>query len=265
MSDSTIKLSVDQRGVATLTLNRSEKHNAFDDRVIEALNSTLTRIAAEEWIKVMILSSTGNSFSAGADLNWMQRMAAYSESENLEDARRLADMLRNLNTLPQPTIARVQGAAFGGAVGLVSCCDMAVGSTLARFCLSEVRIGLVPATISPYVIAAIGARAARRYFTTAEVMDASTALRLGLLSEVVGVDELDGAVDAIVETLLANGPRAIRAAKSLVSDYAGRAIDDELIEDSCRRIADIRVSEEGQAGLQAFLDRAEPPWRAAGV
>lgn len=265
MSESSVSLTRDGRGVATLTLERPDKHNAFDDQVIADLDRHLGEIAGDDSARVLVLASSGKSFSAGADLAWMQRMANYSAEENLRDAGALAEMLRKLNELPQPTIARVQGAAYGGAVGLVSCCDMAVGSTLARFCLSEVKIGLIPATISPYVIRAMGERAARRYFTTAEVMDAETAFELGLLSEVVGVDDLDSAVAALVDTLLANGPRAVRAAKALVLDYAGRPVDSALVADSCRRIADIRVSAEGQAGLKAFLEKREAPWRSGNV
>ena len=265
MSDATVILGRDERGVATLTLNRPERHNAFDDAVIAELDAALATVAADDSIRLLILASEGKSFSAGADLGWMQRMASYGEAENLADAGALAEMLRKLNSLPQPTIARVQGAAYGGAVGLVSCCDLAVGSTLARFCLSEVKIGLIPATISPYVIAAMGPRAARRYFTTAEVIDAEQALGLGLLSEVVGVDDLDEAVEGMVATLLGNGPAAIRQAKRLVLDYGDQPITPELIADSCQRIADIRASEEGQAGLSAFLDKSDPPWRSSGV
>ena len=265
MTTTPVNLAVDDRGVATLTLDRPDKHNAFDDAIIAELDARLAEVAANEHVRVLVLAATGKSFSAGADLAWMQRMADYGEAENLADAAALAEMLRKLNDLPQPTIARVQGPAYGGAVGLVSCCDMAVGSPLARFCLSEVKIGLIPATISPYVIAAMGARAARRYFTTAEVIDAETAFELGLLSEVVGVDDLDDAVDSMVEALLGNGPRATRSAKRLVLDYNWRELDEGLIEDSCRRIADIRVSAEGQAGLKAFLAKEAPPWRAGDV
>ena len=265
MSEPTVNLTRDPRGVATLELNRPERHNAFDDAVIAELDAALAGISADDSVRLLVLASTGKSFSAGADLAWMQRMAGYGEAENLADARALAEMLRKLNSLPQPTIARVQGAAYGGAVGLVSCCDLAVGSTLARFCLSEVKIGLIPATISPYVIAAMGQRAARRYFMTAESIDAETALSLGLLSEVVGVDDLDGAVESLVETLLGNGPQAVREAKRLALDYGGRPIDDQVIADSCQRIADIRASDEGQAGLAAFLDKSDPPWRSSGV
>ncbi len=265
MTHSPVSLAVDDRGVATLTLDRPDKRNAFDDDIIAQLDARLSEVAGNDDIRVMVLAATGKSFSAGADLGWMQRMAGYSQAENLADARALAEMLRKLNTLPQPTIARVQGAAFGGAVGLVSCCDLAVGSSLAIFCLSEVKIGLIPATISPYVIDAMGARAARRYFTTAEVIDAETALQLGLLSEVVGVDDLDAEVENLVDTLLANGPAAVRAAKRLVLDYGSHPIDAALIEDSCVRIADIRVSDEGQSGLKAFLDKQDPPWRSDSV
>lgn len=265
MPEPTVIIETDTRGVALVRLNRADKHNAFDDHVIAELDAGFERIAADETIKVMVLSSEGRSFSAGADLGWMQRMASYGHEENVADARALAEMLHKLNNLPQPTIARVQGAAYGGAVGLVSCCDLAIGSERAKFCLSEVKIGLIPATISPYVIAAMGQRAARRYFVTAEVISAETALGLGLLSEVVESAQLDPAVDALIEVLLANGPQAVQDGKRLVLDYADRPIDAELIEDSCRRIADIRVSEEGQQGLKAFLEKRPAPWRTDNV
>ncbi|MEP5764046.1 MAG: enoyl-CoA hydratase/isomerase family protein [Halieaceae bacterium] len=265
MSDMTVSSSTDSRGVATVTLNRPDKHNAFDDAIIAELDRVFATLASDEQVRLVVLASTGRSFSAGADLAWMQRMAGYSREENLKDARALAEMLRKLNEMPQPTIARVQGAAYGGAVGLVSCCDMAIGSEHAKFCLSEARIGLIPATISPYVIAAIGARAARRYFTSAEVIPAQRAQALGLLSEVCSAEALDTTLEASLQTLLDNGPQALRDAKRLVLDYAGKTIDAELIEDSCRRIADIRVSTEGQAGLQAFLDKSAAPWRQSDV
>jgi len=208
----------------------------------------------------MVLGSEGKSFSAGADLGWMKRMANYSYDENLQDAQALALMLKTLNELPQPSIARVQGAAFGGAVGLVSCCDMAVAATAATFSLSEVKIGLVPATIGPYVIAAIGERAARRYFTTAERFNAQTAKHIGLLSEVIDAEHLDDQVNLLVNALLANGPEAILAAKQLVSDISGQTIDQNLIDHTCEVIAGIRVSEQGQEGLNAFLEKRKPHW-----
>jgi len=208
----------------------------------------------------MVLGSEGKSFSAGADLEWMKRMASYSYDENLRDASALALMLKTLNEIPQPTIARIQGPAFGGAVGLVSCCDMAVAASAASFSLSEVKIGLVPATISPYVIAAIGQRAARRYFVTAERFDAHRALQLGLVNEVVDAEQLDQEIDRLINTLLANGPEAVTGAKQLVFDVAGKPIDQQLIDATCETIAAIRVSEQGQEGLQAFLERRKPQW-----
>jgi len=260
MTSNSVITEIDSRGVGTIRLNRPEKHNAFDDAIIAELDTAIAGFAKNPELRVVVLASEGKSFSAGADLGWMQRMASYSHEENLADARALAEMLRKLNTLPQPTIARVQGAAFGGAVGLVSCCDIAIGSEQAKFCLSEVRIGLIPATISPYVIAAMGQRAARRYFISAEVIAASTACQLGLLSEQVAADELDARVEQHIQTLLGNSPAGIRAAKRLVLDYGNRSICAELIEDSCKQIADIRVSEEGQAGLAAFLNKSPAPW-----
>ncbi|RRJ83756.1 enoyl-CoA hydratase/isomerase family protein [Aestuariirhabdus litorea] len=255
-----VTCSIDERGVATVTLNNPDKHNAFDDAMIAALSDHFHTLAQDNGVRVVVLASCGRSFSAGADLNWMKRMASYSFEENLRDANALANMLQTLNTLPKPTIARVQGAAFGGAVGLVSCCDMAVASSRASFCLSEVRIGLVPATISPYVINAIGQRAARRYFTTAERFSAQRAQTLGLVSEVVDEEELDTELERLLTQLLGNGPRAVALAKELLFDVSGRPIDDEVIADTCERIASIRVSEEGQAGLGAFLDKQSPPW-----
>lgn len=257
----TVQLDINERGVARVTLNNPDKHNAFDDEIIAALSEAFDQVAASAQVRVMVLASSGRSFSAGADLGWMQRMAAYSHEENLRDARALAEMLARLNGLPVPTIARVQGAAFGGAVGLVSCCDMAVATARASFSLSEVKIGLIPATISPYVIAAIGERAARRYFTTAERFFADEALRLGLLSQLVEEDELDAAVASLAEQVIANGPLAVRAAKKLVTEVAGKEINAELIELSCQRIADIRVSEEGQEGLAAFLEKRSAAWQ----
>ncbi len=261
MTNSTVLTQVDHRGVATVTLNRAEKHNAFDDAIIAELRSAFDELAGRDDVRVMVLASEGKSFSAGADLAWMQRMADYDYGHNMKDAEQLAGMLKALYELPQPTIARVQGAAFGGAVGLVSCCDMAVGSTRASFSLSEVKIGLIPATISPYVVRAIGERASRRFFATGERFDAETALRLGLLSEVVAEDQLDTGVSELVDAILANGPLAVRAAKDLVAGVAGQPLGRELIEDTCARIAHIRVSEEGQEGLQAFLQKRAPAWQ----
>ena len=251
---------IDSRGVAWITIDNPDKHNAFDDQIIGELTEAFVAIADNSNVRVMVLGSEGKSFSAGADLEWMKRMASYSYDENLRDASALALMLKTLNEIPQPTIARVQGAAFGGAVGLVSCCDMAVAATAATFSLSEVKIGLVPATIGPYVIAAIGERAARRYFTTAERFNAQTAKHIGLLSEVIDAEHLDDQVNLLVNALLANGPEAILAAKQLVSDISGQTIDQNLIDHTCEVIAGIRVSEQGQEGLNAFLEKRKPHW-----
>jgi methylglutaconyl-CoA hydratase len=251
---------VDERGVATVTLNRPEVHNAFDDVLINSLTQTFTRLGADDSIRAVILASKGKSFCAGADLNWMKRMAGYSYEQNLNDANALANMLHTLNTLPKPTIARVQGAAFGGAVGLVACCDMAIGSKMSKFCLSEVKLGLIPATISPYVIQAIGERNARRYFTTAEVFSSRRARRIGLLSESVTEEELDSTIESLLEHILKNGPNAVTAAKQLIADVANRVPDDALRNMTSERIANTRVSSEGQEGLGAFLQKRRPNW-----
>ena len=251
---------IDDLGVARVRLNNPDKHNAFDDEIIGDLTEAFIAIADNSNVRVMVLASEGKSFSAGADLEWMKRMASYSYDENLRDASALALMLKTLNEIPQPTIARVQGATFGGAVGLVSCCDMAVAASAASFSLSEVKIGLIPATISPYVIAAIGQRAARRYFVTAERFDAHRAMEIGLINEVVDAEQLDQEIHRLIDALLANGPEAIITAKRLVFDIADKVIDQQLIDSTCETIAAIRVSEQGQEGLQAFLEKREPHW-----
>jgi len=260
MADETVLMDIDERGVATLTLNRPEIHNAFDDLVISRFIELLDEIENNDGIRVVVLRSTGKSFSAGADLNWMRRMAANTYEENLEDASRLALLMKKLNFLPRPTIALVQGAAFGGAVGLVACCDIAIASERAKFSFSEVKIGITPATISPYVVAAIGERAARRYFQTAERFDSAEAFRLGLVQRVVPHDELDGAHIDLIDAILTNSPAAVKAAKDLVFRVSRGKIDVEMIEDTSRRIAKIRVSDEGQEGLKSFLEKRKPNW-----
>ena len=247
-------------GVATITLNRPEKHNAFNDKIIAELIRLIADLENDASVRVLILAANGKSFSAGGDLAWMKRTANYSVEQNQNDAAGLAELLRSLNNLSKPTIARVQGAAFGGAVGLTSCCDIAIGTPHAKFCLSEVKVGLVPATISPYVIAAIEQRAARRYFLTAERFSAQTALDLGLLSKVVSPEQLDEEVAQFAKTLLANGPIAITAAKKLIRDVANVPISKDLIQQTSQLIADLRVSPEGQEGLSAFLDKRSPNW-----
>ncbi|WJG07909.1 enoyl-CoA hydratase/isomerase family protein [Aliiglaciecola sp. LCG003] len=253
---------LDNRGVATITLNRADKHNAFDEHMISTLTKLFETVARDHKARVLVLMSEGKNFCAGADLNWMKRMASYSYEENLADANALANMLHTLYTLPKPTIAKIQGAAFGGAVGLVACCDIAIASRLSKFCLSEVKLGLIPATISPYVIDAMGDRVARRYFMTAEVFSAQRARRLGLLSEAVTEEDLNRTVDDLVTQILNNGPLAVAAAKQLVFDVKDEPLGEELMEKTSLRIATTRVSAEGQEGLSAFLEKRTPNWRS---
>ena len=249
-------------GIATVTLNRPEKHNAFDEVLIEQMTNAFREIESDDTVRLMILAANGKNFCAGGDLNWMKRMANYDYQANLEDARALAEMLQTLNSLSKPTIVRIQGAAFGGAVGLISCCDIAIASESASFSLSEVKIGLIPATIAPYVIAAIGQRAARRFFISAERFNAKRALELGLVSEVCAAENLDQTIDSICQTILNNSPAAVAECKQLISDISNRPIDHELIEETSIRIANIRKSEEGQEGLSAFLEKRTPTWLA---
>jgi methylglutaconyl-CoA hydratase len=251
---------IDSRGIARVILNNPDKHNAFDDQMIIQLTEAFEAVATNSDVRIMLLQSEGKSFSAGADLGWMKRMARYSYQQNLSDTHALAAMLKALHQMPIPTIARVQGAAFGGALGLISCCDIAVASSKASFALSEVKIGLVPSTISPYVIAAIGERHAKRYFMTAERFDANTALQISLVHEAVEERFLDDKVEQLITMILSNGPEAVVAAKQLVFAISGKAIDSTLIEHTCEVIAGIRVSAQGQEGLNAFLDKRKPHW-----
>ena len=247
-------------GVATIRMNRPDVHNAFDDALIAALTAELRRLDQLPEARVIVLAANGKSFSAGADLNWMRRMATYSKEENLRDAMALAGLMRTLDGVTKPTVARVQGAAFGGGVGLVACCDIAIASTQAAFSLSEVRLGLIPSVISPYVIAAIGEREARRYFLTAERFDAAEAMRIGLVHDVVDSGALDEAVASMAGHLLKGGPQALAAAKKLIADVSRRPMDDALLAETARRIAAIRVESEGQEGLAAFFEKRKPNW-----
>lgn len=251
-------------GVATVTLTRPAIHNAFDDGLIEELTDALKSLADDEQTRAVVLTGEGASFSAGADLKWMRRMAAASEKDNRRDARKLAKLMRTLHYLPKPTIARVNGSAFGGGVGLVACCDIAIATKDAKFGLTEVRLGLVPAAISPYVIEAIGSRQARRYFLTGEVFDADTALRIGLLHHVVTTKQLDTAVNAQLALLQAAGPVAVTEAKALIHrvEHPDFKYQRELDEANAELIARLRVSPEGQEGLAAFLGKRKPIWSA---
>ena len=246
---------------ATLWLNRPERHNAFDDALIGELTAALGSLAADTGVRVVCLAGKGKSFSAGADLAWMKRMAGYSPAENEADARALAELLHRLDSLPKPTIALVRGAAMGGGVGLVAACDIALAAEDAVFALSEVRLGLIPAVISPYVIAAVGPRAARRCFLTAERFDAPRALALGLVSAVVPAAALAAEAAGLARVLCGNGPGAMAEAKRLIADVAGRPIDAELRAETARRIARQRVGAEGREGVAAFLEKRKPGWQ----
>ncbi|HEY5803156.1 MAG TPA: enoyl-CoA hydratase-related protein [Lysobacter sp.] len=253
-------LNLREGAVARLRLNRPDLHNAFDAMTIAALTGALEAVAADDSVRVVVLEGEGASFSAGADLNWMRGMAAASEADNRADALALARLMRTLDELPKPTIARVHGAAFGGGVGLVACCDIAIATPEAKFGLTESKLGLLPAVISPYVIEAIGARQARRWFATAEIFDAATALQIGLVHQVVPANELDGAVQRQTDLLLKAGPIASATAKALVRRVTGERDRDRLDADNATLIAGLRVSAEGQEGLGAFLDKRKPRW-----
>jgi methylglutaconyl-CoA hydratase len=254
-------LQVDIRNaVALITLNRPDVHNAFDQTLIAELTEALRATDADETVRAVVLLGAGESFCAGADLNWMRRMASFSTAQNLADARALAAMLSTLNTLSIPSIARVHGAAFGGGVGLVACCDIAIATQDATFALSEARLGLIPAAISPYVIEAIGARAARRYFLTAERFTAAEAYRLGLVHDLVLPDELDPRINELLGFLVTAGPRAQEECKALIRAVAHRPIETGVIADTARRIARVRASPEGREGVAAFLAKRKAAW-----
>jgi methylglutaconyl-CoA hydratase len=259
--DTSVLLEASPSGVATVTLNRPELHNAFNDTVVERLGDIFADLAAQDGIRIVLLRANGPSFSAGADLEWMRRAAEYDEERNLEDAQVLGRMLENLYRMPKPTVALVQGSAYGGGVGLVAACDVAIAVKGASFALTEVRLGLVPAVISPYVVGAIGARQARRYFLTAERIAAAEALRIGLVHAVVEDDAaLDGAAGKLVAQVMAAAPGAVADAKELIATVLHQPIDDVLVEETARRIAERRASDEGREGIAAFLDKRKPRW-----
>ena len=247
-------------GISTVTLNRPEVRNAFNDEVIAELTAVFIELGKREEVRCIVLAANGTAFCAGADLNWMKRMADYTRDENVADAGALAEMLRVVYACPKPTIARVQGDVYAGGTGLVAACDMAVSVDTAGYCLSEVKLGLIPATISPYVIRAMGARAAHRYFLTAERFDASEALRIGFVHEVVKAEGLDAKVAELAKALVNAGPEAMKLCKLLVQDVAEREITPSLIQMTVEGIADIRVSPEGREGVQSFLQKRKPHW-----
>ena len=256
-------LLIERRGgVAVVTLNRPEVRNAFDDALIAALAANFKALDDDNDVRAVVLGGNGPAFCAGGDLNWMKRMAGYGYEQNLHDAMGLAVMLQTIDRMKKPVIARVHGPAYAGGTGLVAACDIAVGTPEAKFCLSEAKIGLSPATISPYVLRAMGERTARRYFLTAEVFDAEEALRIGMLSALVPAPQLDATIDALLKHLLACGREALAKIKDLIRAVASRPIDDSMVADTARRIAEIRGSAEGKEGVASFLEKRKPSWVA---
>lgn len=248
------------KGVIKVTINRPNVHNALDDQTIEELKQVFLKLGQDSSVRAIILASNGTTFSAGADLNWMKRVATYSLDKNIDDAKKLAQLLDYIDTCPKPTIACVQGATYGGGVGLIAACDVAVCSDTSVFCLSEVRFGLIPAIISPYVINAIGQRQTRRYALTADRMSAEEALRLGLIHQVVVEGELEATVESLAVSILKGSPAAITASKDLIRFVESRPIDASIHEETARRIANVRSSDEGKEGINAFLTKRTPSW-----
>ena len=246
--------------VARITLTQPEVRNAFSDEVIAEITAAFTEVGARTDVRAVVLAAEGPAFCAGANLNWMRRMADYTRAENIADAGKLAEMLRVIYACPKPTVARVQGDVYAGGMGLVAACDMAVAVDTAGFCLSEVKLGLIPATISPYVIRAMGPRAAHRWFLTAERFGAAEAHRIGFVHEVVSAERLDATVADLLKALTSASPHAVKACKQLVQDVAERDITRLLIERTVEGIADIRASDEGKEGVQSFLNKRKPAW-----
>jgi len=255
-----VLLSVNPHGVATITLNRGELHNALDDQTVELLIATLQTLAEDKEIRVVVLTGAGISFSAGHDSDWMRKMADFDESQLRRHALRMSTLLQTLDQLPYPTIARVQGSAFGIGAGLIACCDIAISVSDALFCFSDVKLGIIPALAAPYIVRAIGSRPARRYFVSAERINAGKAKRLGLIHQVVEHEELDDAISHMCRQLVINGPLAMNAAKQLVHALDKEAISPEKIALAIERIVSLRRSEEGREGVQAFLDMRKPNW-----
>jgi methylglutaconyl-CoA hydratase len=258
---STLKINITHR-VAIVWMTRAEVRNAFNETTIAELTETFRTMGADPEVRAIVLAAEGPAFCAGADLDWMRRMAQYSHDENRADAMKLATMLRTIHECPKPVIARVHGAAFAGGVGLVAACDIAVASLNAEFCLTETKLGLIPATIAPYVMRAIGANQARRYFLTAEKFDSGEAYRIGLVHNIVPLEQLDGTINELLGTLMLTSAEAVTEAKRLVRDLAFRPIDDALVADTAERIAAIRQSADGREGIASFLEKRKPRWVA---
>jgi methylglutaconyl-CoA hydratase len=254
-------LDIQRQGtVARVFLNRPDVRNAFNDTVIAELTAAFRELGADASLRAIVIGGHGKAFCAGGDLNWMRAMADYSWEQNRADAQALADMLYTLYTCPLPLVGRVHGDCYAGGVGLASVCDVLVAAEGMHFCLSEARLGLLPATIGPYVVRALGQQASRRYFISAERFSAAEAHRLGFVHELCSLETIDAKVDTIVQTLVANGPAAVKASKTLVHDLAGQPLTPELRADTARRIADIRASDEGREGVQSFLQKRRPAW-----
>ncbi|MDP6475765.1 MAG: enoyl-CoA hydratase/isomerase family protein [Alphaproteobacteria bacterium] len=261
MAEGHVLVTVDTKGVATVTLNRPEMHNAINGEAIERLTRELRTLGEDEDVRIVLLTARGPSFCAGADLNWMKKTAEFSEAENLQDASALAELLLVLDTLPKPTIALIQGPAYAGGVGLICACDIAIAARSARFSITEVRLGLIPAVISPFVINAIGESYARRYFLTGERISSADAERIGLVHEVVPDEALAVRGETFVNMLMKGGPKALTEAKGLIAAVHGRPLDNNMLVDLARRIARIRVSDEGQEGMSAFEEKRKPSWQ----
>jgi methylglutaconyl-CoA hydratase len=259
MTEKLVLTEIDGRGVATVTLNRADVHNAFNEGIVDGLRDAFDTLAADSNVRALLLAARGKSFSAGADLNRMRAMGANTPEENRADALRMAETFDRLNTLQVPTIARIQGSAFAGALGLIAACDIAIAVDTAQFAVTEVRLGLIASAISPYVIGAIGPAAARRYFHTAERFDAAEAVRIGLLHEAVPAEDLDATVEGIIDNILKNAPPSLAACKALIRETAG-PVSQSLREETAKRIADIRASDEGREGIAAFFEKRKPAW-----
>ncbi len=254
-------LTIERAGhVATVTLNRPDLRNAFNEAAIAEIKQAFSQLGEDAALRAIVLAANGPAFCAGADLNWMKKMAGYTHAENHADALQLAQMLRTIYLCPKPVVARVQGDCYAGGMGLVAACDIVVAAQEVNFCLSEVKLGLIPATISPYVIKAMGENAARRYFLSAERFGAQEALRIGFAHEVVAADALDAKVAEIVQALVNNSPHAVQQAKVLVREVSGQAVSDALLADTAERIAQIRASDQGREGVASFLEKRKPAW-----
>jgi methylglutaconyl-CoA hydratase len=260
MSESGLIINKRENGIATITFNRPEIHNAFDDKLIEDLTDNIRLLNHDQYVRVIVLAAEGKSFSAGADLNWMKRMAGYSREQNYQDSLQLAGLMQTLYESKKTTVALVQGAAFGGGVGLVACCDIALASEKALFCLSEVKLGLIPAVISPYVVKSMGERNAKRYFATAERFEAKEAKDISLIHKIFPVDTFKTDCEDFLQKLITNGPNAVYQSKILVNYVANQPITEDLIKDTAQRIADIRASKEGKEGVTAFLEKRPANW-----